>query len=152
MQINEQQVKFTMDDVTITSRLIDGKYPDYRQLIPASSETKFESKVSEFVRVCKIASLFARESGGSITIKADASNGTVSIHSLASQLGENVSEIVAKPSSDGTITINSRYIIEALGVVDAEAIDFGFSGKLAPCVIRPTTDSSYTHIIMPLKS
>lgn len=152
MQINDQQIKCTMDDVTITSRLIDGKYPDYRQLIPAESETVFESDVSELSRVCKIASLFARESGGSITIKADASSGTISIHSLASQLGENVSEIEAKPTHDGTITVNSRYIIEALGVVDASTIRFGFSGKLAPCVIRPTTDDSYTHIIMPLKS
>lgn len=152
MEINDQQVRFTMNDVSITSRLIDGKYPDYRQLVPKSSETTFECHVSEFVRVCKIASLFARESGGSITIKADASTGKISIHSLASQLGENVSELDAKPTSDGSVTINSRYIIEALGVVDAPIITFGFSGKLAPCVITPKNSSDYTHIIMPLKS
>lgn len=152
MNINEQQVTFAMNDITITSRLIEGKYPDYRQLIPASNETSFECLVSELVRICKIASLFARESGGSITLKADATASTVSIHSLASQLGENISELNVKPTSDGTITLNSRYMIEALGVVDAASTSIGFSGKLAPCVIRPLKDDSYTHIIMPLKS
>ncbi len=150
--VNDQQIQFLLGDVTITSRLIDGKYPDYRQLIPKTSDTSFECDRDELTRIAKIASLFARESGGSITIKADAAAGVVSIHSLASQLGENTSELQVKPTSDGAITLNSRYVIEALGVIDAPRVEFGFSGKLAPCVIKPVKNASYTHIVMPLKS
>ncbi len=150
--LDAQQIRFLMDDIEITSRLIDGAYPDYRQLIPASTEISFTTKKEDLIRISKIASLFARESGGSITIKTDTVAGTVSIHSLASQIGENTSELQTKPSGDGQITLNSRYLIEALGVIDDAEIDFGFSGKLAPCVVRPHKNDDYTHIIMPLKS
>ena len=150
--INDQQAQFLLGDITITSRLIDGKYPDYRQLIPKESETSFTAQKDELNRIVKIASLFARESGGSITITTDVTKSTVSIHSLASQLGENTSELSAQPTSDGAITLNSRYVIEALGVVDANEISFGFSGKLAPCVLKGSGDNDYIHIIMPLKS
>jgi DNA polymerase-3 subunit beta len=106
----------------------------------------------ELGRITKIASLFARDSGGSITIKTDTTESKVSIHSLASQLGENTSEIQTVPSGDGQVTLNSRYVIEALGTLDGAEMDFGFSGKLAPCVLRTQKDDSYQHIIMPLKS
>lgn len=150
--ISDQQVECKMGDITIMSRLIDGKYPDYRQLIPGKNDTEFVAGREEFTRIVKVASLFARESGGSITITTDAAAEQVSIHSLASQLGENTSAINVAPTSDGAITLNSRYIVEALGVMDAREVSFGFSGKLAPCVMKPVGDDSYTHIIMPLKS
>lgn len=150
--VSDQQIEFKMGDITITSRLIDGKYPDYRQLIPTKNETEFVAGREEFTRIVKVASLFARESGGSITINADSGAQKVSIHSLASQLGENTSEVSVTPTSDGAITLNSRYVVEALGVLDAREVSFGFSGKLAPCVMKPIGDDNYTHIIMPLKS
>lgn len=150
--IDEQQAKFQMNDIEVTSRLIDGKFPDYRQLIPKETEITFSAAKDELGRITKIASLFARDSGGSITIKTDTTESKVSIHSLASQLGENTSEIQTVPSGDGQVTLNSRYVIEALGTLDGAEMDFGFSGKLAPCVLKAQKDDSYQHIIMPLKS
>ena len=150
--LGAEQIRFRMNDIEITSRLIEGTFPDYRQLIPASTDITFTAGKDDLMRISKIASLFARESGGSITIKADSLAGTVSVHSLASQVGENTSEIQTKPSGDGQVTLNSRYLIEALGVIDEPQITFGFSGKLAPCVVRASNNSGYTHIIMPLKS
>lgn len=152
VQIDDQQVNFRMNDTEVTSRLIDGKFPDYRQLIPKQTEISFSAPKDELARITKIASLFARDSGGSITIKTDTTESKVSIHSLASQLGENTSEIQTVPSGEGQVTLNSRYVIEALGTLDGSVIDFGFSGKLAPCVLTAQKDSSYQHIIMPLKS
>lgn len=67
--IDNSQVLFRVGDTEITSRLIDGNYPDYRQLIPSSSETGITLETSEFMRLVKIAGLFARESGGSITVR-----------------------------------------------------------------------------------
>lgn len=150
--LGAEQIRFRMNDIEITSRLIEGAYPDYRQLIPAATEISFTTSKDDMMRISKIASLFARESGGSITIKTDSMAGTVSVHSLASQVGENTSELHAAPTGDGQITLNSRYLIEALGVIDEPTITFGFSGKLAPCVVRPEKNADYTHIIMPLKS
>ena len=150
---DDTQVRFRVGEVEITSRLIDGNYPDYRQLIPKESETVIEVKADEFARIVKIAGLFARDSGGSITLTADADTQQLSIHSIASELGENTSSADAKITTSGQVTLNSRYISDALSVLDGDTIQFRFSGKLSPCVLTAVEKSpNYTHIIMPLKS
>ena len=150
--IDESQVRFRMNDIEVTSRLIEGNFPDYRQLIPKETEIHAELSRTEFTRVTKIASLFARESGGSVTVTTDAGKQLLAIHSIASQLGENTSEASAEVDSDGAVTLNSRYLIEALGCFDQEKIKFGFSGKLAPCVLSDVDGGDYQHIVMPLRS
>lgn len=150
---DETQVRFRLEEVEITSRLIDGTYPNYRQLIPAQSETNVTLAAGDFSRVVKVAGLFARESGGSVTLTADHEAQKLRIHSVASELGENTSETEAEVSSDGQITLNSRYISDALGVLDGETITFRFSGKLSPCVLTAAQpEPQYIHIVMPLKS
>lgn len=151
--IDESQIRFRMNDIEVTSRLIEGNFPDYRQLIPKETEIHALLSRSEFMRVTKIASLFARESGGSVTVTTDATKQVIAIHSIASQLGENTSEAAAEVDNDGSVTLNSRYLIEALGCFDEDKIRFGFSGKLAPCVLsNRESGGEYQHIIMPLRS
>src|SRR5690606_35047509 len=100
-----------------------------------------------------IAGLFARSSGGSVTITADSENQTLSIHSMDSEFGENTSAADAEVKGDGQLTLYSRYLSDALSVVGAENVEFSIRGKLAPCLLTPTgEDAEYTHIIMPLKS
>jgi DNA polymerase III subunit beta len=152
MLIDESQVRFRMNDIEVTSRLIEGNFPDYRQLIPKETEIHAVVEKADFNRVTKIASLFARESGGSVTVTTEMSTKKLSIHSIASQLGENTSEAHAEIDNDGSVTLNSRYLIEALGCFDTTAITFGFSGKLAPCVLSAGNEADYQHIIMPLRS
>lgn len=150
---DETQVRFRVGDSEVTSRLIDGNFPPYRQLIPESSETAVTIDKSEFVRITKIAGLFARESGGSVTLNASTDTGTLAIHSIASQLGENTSESRADITADGQVTLNSRYLADALSAVTGDKVIFRFSGKLSPCVLQSAAKNmDYQHIIMPLKS
>lgn len=150
---DESQVRFRINEAEVISRLVDGNYPDYRQLIPATSDIVAVMNKQEFTRVTKVAGLFARESGGSVTVTVDDDKKTVSLHSIASELGENTSELDAEVTGAGQVTINSRYLAEALNVVDAETISFSFSGKLSPCILKSTDkNTNYYHVIMPLKS
>ena len=150
---DESQVRFRMNDAEVMSRLVDGNFPDYRQLIPKESDIVAIVKKPEFTRVTKVAGLFARESGGSVTVTVDSDAKSVSLHSIASELGENTSELDAEVTGSGQVTLNSRYLSEALGVVDADVISFSFSGKLSPCILKSTgADTNYYHVIMPLKS
>lgn len=151
---DETQVTFRLGEVEITSRLIDGNFPDYRQLIPASTESSFTVNRTEFIRIIKIAGLFARESGGGITLSVDADTSKLTVHSIASEIGENSSEVEVKVAgSTGSVSLNSRYLTDALSAVSSDEITFGFSGKLAPCVLAEAVDKpNYKHIIMPLKS
>ena len=149
---DEQQVQFRVGDVELVARLIEGKYPDVRKLIPGEFSTTATIKRNEFSNITKISSLFARESAGSITLTVDSDTQSLSIRSIASQIGENTANTTGVVSGDGNITLNSRYILDALHAFSGEEIIFGFNGKLDPSVLRDPEDLSYTHIIMPLKS
>jgi len=150
---DETQVRFRINEAEIISRLVDGNFPDYRQLIPAKSDINATVSKSEFVRVTKIAGLFARESGGSVTLTVDSDNNSVSLHSIASEYGENTSELTAQAEGSGQVTLNSRYLSEALSVIDGDTLEFGFTGKLSPCILKSVNkDTNYYHVIMPLKS
>lgn len=149
---DDQQVLFRVGDVELVARLIEGKYPDYRKLIPASFATTANLKRADLLNITKVSSLFARESAGSITINVDEASQEVSIRSVASQLGENTATAPAKVTGTGDITLNSRYLLDALNALNGEDVMFCFNGKLEPSVIRDPATSDYTHIIMPLKS
>lgn len=149
---DEQQVLFRVGDVELVARLIEGKYPDYRKLIPQKFETTATLKRADLLNATKISSLFARESAGSITLNVDEANQELSIRSVASQLGENTAKAAAKVTGGGSITINSRYLLDALHALSGEEVNFSFNGKLEPSVLRDPANSDYTHIIMPLKS
>ena len=147
------QVGFKTTSIEIISRLIDGKFPDYQQLIPKNNDTDIDINKSDLNRITKIASLFAKDSGGGITLTASSEDSLLSIHSIASELGENTSAASATITKDGEVTLNSRYLLEALGVVSGEKLQFSFSGKLSPCLLREKQkDPDFLYIIMPMKS
>ena len=148
---DESQVKFRLGEVEVTSKLIDGSFPDYRRLIPEKSDTTLELDRAELARVTKLAALFAREVGGSIVCEAKES-GVFTISSVANEFGENNSEMEVKVTKAGKVTLNARYLMDALNVLNEDKVVFRFSGTLAPVVMKNAKSDDYVHIIMPLKS
>ncbi len=147
-----QQVLFRVGDIELTARLVEGQYPDYQKLIPSDFTSSITLKRSDIVNVTKVSSLFARESAGSVTIELDDKTSTLNIRSVASQIGENTAKAEGKVNGSGSITLNSRYLLDALQVLSGEEVFFGFNGKLEPTILKDPKDNSYRHIIMPLKS
>lgn len=148
---DETQVRFRLGDIEVTSKLIDGSFPDYRQLIPKETEINLEVKRDELTRITKLAALFAKEVGGSIICEARAEKNEFLVSSVANELGENTSEIKTEIDTDGKVTLNSRFLLDALNVLDGKEVEFGFSNKLDPVVLRGKGVEKYVHIIMPLK-
>lgn len=151
---DEGQIMFKLGEVELISRLIDGNYPDYRQLIPKESDISFTIKRSDFIDITKVSSLFARESAGSITLQVSEGSQEISIRSIASQVGDNTSKAQAEVTGDGEVTLNSRYLLDALNAFNSEHVSFSFSGKISPCIIRAAGEKTndYLHIVMPLRS
>jgi DNA polymerase-3 subunit beta len=149
---DDQQALFKLGDIELVTRLLDGKYPDYQKLIPENFTTEAVLKRTDLVNVTKVSSLFARESAGSVTIEVDGDKQELSIRSVASQLGENTATAGAKVTNSGSITINSRYLLEALGAMSGDEVSFGFNGKLEPTMLQSAGSPDYKHVIMPLKS
>lgn len=150
--IDEAQIRFRMGELEFTSKLIEGNFPDYRQLIPKKTDTNMVVERAECVRVVKLAAVFARDTGGSISCEASSEKGGLLIGAVASELGENTSEIATEVDKDGKVTLNSRFLMDALGVIEEDKVRVGFSGKLSPVVIRNEKSDDYVHIVMPLKS
>lgn len=149
---DDQQVKFQVGDVELVARLIEGNYPDYKKLIPTSFETTATLDKAELQNIIKVTSLFARESSGSVVISVDQPSGSIWIRAVASQLGENNATAKVVATGNGSITLNSRFIIEALSVIPGKEIKICFNGKLEPAMICDPAKNDYIHIIMPLKS
>jgi len=149
---DDQQALFQVGDIELVTRLLDGAYPDYHKLIPTKFSTTATLKRADLINVTKVSSLFARESAGSVTIGIDEAGNQISIRSVASQLGENTATATAKIKGSGSITLNSRYLLDALNAFGGEEIVFGFNGKLEPTLLSDPAAPEYHHIIMPLKS
>lgn len=149
---NEQQAQFQIGDVELVARLIDGTYPDYRKLLPASFEYSATVSRTELVSITKVASLFARESAGSIRLATHEESGELEVRSVASQIGENSSRVAGTVAGSSEITLNSKYLLDALGAFSADQLTIGFNGKLEPVVLSSPKDDSYVHLVMPLKS
>lgn len=149
---DDQQVLFQVGEIELVSRLIEGTYPPYRKLIPESFEVTATLNKDDFTNITKVSSLFARESAGSITIKVDEADSKVSINSVASQLGENTASAEAEVKGSGEVTLNSRYLLDALHVVTGDKVTFQFNGKLDPSLLTDPNNNDYKHIVMPLRS
>jgi len=153
--IDENQVMFRISDIELVSRLIDGQFPAYRAIIPESADTSFDIATAELARITKVASLFARESAGSVKLEIKA-EGEVSVVSNDSEVGGNTSSADCDVSGDdGEISLNARYLTDALTAVKSPEVTVAISGKLSPCVISPAGEGAtddYVHIVMPLRT
>ena len=149
---DEQQARFSVSGIEIVTRLVDGTYPDYKKLLPSSFETTAKLTRQSLAEITKVSSLFAREAAGSITLLIDEAKKEISISSIASQVGENTASAEAEITGNATITMNSRYILDALQAFDGKNIQINVNGKLDPCILTDPDDDSYIHVIMPVKS
>ena len=150
----DNQVMFRLGDIELVSRLIEGTFPPYQQIVPKETETGFEIDTAEFGRITKVASLFARENNGSVRLEIK-SEGEVKLVASDSEVGGNTSSAECEAlGEDGEVALNARYLSEALSVIGSDRVQFGISGRLNPCVLLPVGDDaeSYLHIIMPLRT
>ncbi len=148
---DDSQVRFRMGEIEIISKIIDGTFPDYRRLIPTDNNIKLVLNRAEFIRIVKMASLFARESNRVIVCETNKENNTLSISSIANEVGENKSDISTKVEVDGVVKVDSRYLIEALSVCEEDEIKFEFNENgVSPILVMNAKNKNYRHIVMPL--
>jgi DNA polymerase-3 subunit beta len=149
---DEQQARFSVGSVELVTRLIEGNYPDYRKLLPNEYTTTAVLNRSDLQEITKVSSLFAREAAGGVTVTIEEEKKQVSIRSIASQVGENNAVAEAEITGDAVITMNSRYILDALGAFESAKIQVNVNGKLDPCVLTDPENDDYLHVVMPVKS
>lgn len=151
ISFNEDLVRFRLGEVEVISKLIDASFPDYQKLIPKDCDITATLNREELIRITKLAALFARSVGGSIICET-AEPDTFSVKSIANEFGENDSKIETTVTKSGRINLNSRFLLDALNSLEEPEIEFQFSDRVAPVLLRNKKNNNYTHIVMPLNS
>lgn len=152
IKIGENQVQFKLGPTEVVSRLIEGSFPDYEQIIPSSTKTQVTLSKNQFANALKMASFFARESANNVKISFKKPD-NVQITAVSPQIGDNLSQMSGEISGEELeIAFNAKFILDALGVIENEEVSIELSGSLAPGVIRPAKDKNYLYVIMPLRT
>jgi DNA polymerase-3 subunit beta len=149
------QVMFKMKDTEIVSQLIQGTFPNYRQLIPEKHDTRIIVGLQDLQRATRTASVFAKDGSGIIRLQvtADPSGqiGKLTVSSRAEEVGDNTGDLEAEvEGADGKIAFNSRYLSDVLGIIGKEKVALEMTTSASPGVIRPVDDETYIHVVMPM--
>ncbi|MDP2664157.1 MAG: DNA polymerase III subunit beta [bacterium] len=143
--------------VQLTSRLIEGDYPNYQEIIPQKSETKVTFQAQELLNQVKLASLFSGKIN-EVRIKADPKKNRLDIFSQSPEIGEHKSFLAAKVEGKGAeVSFNYRFLLDGLlqmpggGEKNKEAV-LELTGSDKPGVLRPRGDDNYLYLVMPIKS
>lgn len=159
VSIEESQIFFQVDNIRIVSRLINGKYPEYRQIIPQQFTTKILMEKDSALRAVKIAGIFTNTKTGEVKFSIDAKKNEVTIQSKAEEVGEN--STILKAEVDGSsqeIVFNPRYMTDGLQALSTPEFVLLMNSGTSAAVIRMVQGdekeeiSSYTYIIMPIKN
>ena len=152
---NRNQVFFHLTDIDLVSQLIEGSFPDYKQIIPTTYNTKTVVNTAEFLAAVRMAFIFARESANIVRVQMapddDGGSGRLIISATSSEHGDNVGELDATIEGPPTeIAFNARYLIDALNVVDTAQVLLETRDPTSPGVMRPVGGGDFVHIIMPM--
>lgn len=151
----DNQAVFGFADTVLSSRVLQGTYPDYEKIIPKSAAVKIAVDKDEMLRAVKLASVFARDSAN--IIKIQVGKDSLGFSAESSTSGSQKNKIDAKvdwtgPAADGLeIAFNYHFIEELLHAVSGEELSIEFSSEAAPGVFGDPTDPSFLHLIMPVK-
>jgi len=144
------QIFFKAGSSELTSRLIDGKYPNYAQVIPNKSSTTVKVSTAELTQTVRAVSLFARDSANVIRVKAQP--GSLVLSATTNEVGDSRAEMAADvDGSDIQIAFNARYVLDALGVLGENEVELLFDGPLSPGLLRPPGKEHYLYVIMPVR-
>lgn len=153
--VEENHLFLICDDLYITARLIDGVYPDYKQIIPTKSATSITLKKDTLIEAMKVTTVFTgRESG---EIHFDIENNKLKITTRQQEIGENTTELDVQLEGEAqNIVLNPRFVIDGVGKIDSENVNIAINGNASPVVFRGydnnKIDKKYTYIVMPVKS
>jgi len=147
------QILFHLEGIDLVSRLIDGQFPNYQQVLPKGFTTRAVVDRDQLLAAVRLASLIASSSANIVKLHVgkDAEIGVTV--SAAADVGDNKSDVEAKVDGDGTtIAFNARYLLDVLTNVDADQFAIELNGPLSPGVFRPVSDPQYVHVVMPVKT
>lgn len=159
MVLEENQVFFEVDGVEITSRIINGKYPDYQQIIPKEFSLQVVFEKTLLQRALKIAGSLSSYTSGEIAMVFDESSQSCTFLSRSQEIGENKTVLPVeyiKGLAPLTILFNPRYVLEGINALAGEKILFSANNATSPVALRMMNEDGgsqerYLYLMMPIR-
>ena len=146
------QVLFHLDGIDLVSRLIDGQFPNYQQVLPATHAGAAEFDREELLRAVRPAALIASSSANIVKLQVGGDGGGITVMATA-EVGDYTGDVDAIVEGDPTtIAFNARYLNDVLSNVGADRFSLELNGPLSPGVFRPVGDEAYVHVVMPVRT
>lgn len=144
------QIFFGLGDVEVSSRLIEGNYPNYAQVIPQEATTTVNLATEALLKGAKTASVLARDAANPVRLHV--ADSTLTLVAQTAEVGDSEAPLAAAVTGEEIqIAFNAKYMLEVLNVLDCEEVQLSFNGALQPGVIRPAGRDDYLCIIMPVR-
>ncbi len=147
---SKHQILFLFNGVRIVSRLIEGQFPNYQQIIPKSFQSTIEVNRQELIRTVKRVGIFARENNNNIKLVFKKSE--MEITTDATEIGTEEAVIAIENSNgENAVALNSQFFLDVLQVLNGEKIELHVGEKLSPVLVTSQQNKGFLHVIMPLK-
>ncbi len=146
----KNQISFSVSNVYLTSRVIDGIFPDYKQIIPKDSITQAVVLKQDFISSLKISNIFS-DKFNQITINIKPHEKVFEIEARNTDIGENTTNISgALSGEDVSVNFNYKYIIDCFQSITSDSLNLELNGNNRPMIIRAVGDASFMYLVMPM--
>jgi DNA polymerase-3 subunit beta len=150
ISLSETKIKFAFDDAAMTSKLIDGTFPDYERVIPADNDKVLVVDRGHFSAAVDRVSAISTER--SRAIKLAVGKGAITLSASSPESGSAVEELEASyESSPIEIGFNSRYLLDIMAQIEGDAARFAMADAASPTVVREVADGGALYVLMPMR-
>jgi len=147
---NKNQISFSSDDIYLTSRVIDGIFPDYRQIIPKDFSTDLVVLKQDLLNALKLSNIFS-DKFNQVNLKVSSKEKIFELSSINNDIGENKTQLDAVINGDNIeLGFNYKYFLDCFQSITTDSVSIKLSGNAKPIVISPISDPSFTYLIMPM--
>lgn len=149
--LNKNHIFFSIDDVVLTSRLIEGTYPNYEQVIPKNNDKKVIIEKTAFLKALRRTSIMSRERTNAVRL--DLENGKITLISMNPDVGEAREEIAAQyKGEEMSIGYNARYLMDILQAIGGEEVSMELQEPLSPTMLLSPDIQGYICVVMPMRT
>jgi DNA polymerase-3 subunit beta len=146
----KNQISFTFDGVYLVSRVIDGVFPDYKQILPKEFKTDVIVLKQDLINSLKISNIFS-DNFNQMNISVKTGGNDIQVKTKNANIGENTNKIEAKIDGEGVeVNFNYRYIVDCLPSIASDSVSLSFNGLNKPLVVRGVSDKTFTYLVMPM--
>ncbi|PCI20465.1 DNA polymerase III subunit beta [Candidatus Wolfebacteria bacterium] len=147
---SENQISFSGNGIYLSSRIIDGVFPDYKQIIPKTHTTEAIVLKTDLLNALKLSNIFS-DKFNQITLRVKPVEKLFELQSKNADVGENNTQVSAALTGDDIdVSFNFKYFMDAFQSLPHDSIIINLNGENKPLVIKGQSDNSFTYLIMPM--